>query len=118
MFGCRCCGVVAVVCCVCTLDLESDGVAGVVKVMRGPRERWLKMISTIQPPATQTHETGTIITPDTFLFRMGNGSQAENKPPHLTFIPITCVYTVLVLGTSWMKRVVSIINHCVFLVHM
>lgn len=53
----RSCGMVVIyVCvCVCASDLESDGVAGVVEVMRGPGGRWVKMISGKQPPATQTH---------------------------------------------------------------
>jgi len=49
----RSCGVVVIY--VCVPDLESDGVAGVVEVMRGPRGRWEKMISGKQPPATLTH---------------------------------------------------------------
>lgn len=51
----RSCRVVVIYICVCVSDLESDGVAGVVEVMRGPRGRWEKMISGKQPPATQTH---------------------------------------------------------------
>lgn len=57
----RSCGVadiyvrVCVCACVRAPDLESDGVAGVAEVMRGPRGRWVKMISGKQPPATQTH---------------------------------------------------------------
>lgn len=53
----RSCRVVVVCVCVWCFapDLESDGVAGVVEVMRDPRGRWVKMISGKQPPATQTH---------------------------------------------------------------
>ena len=50
--------VLACVCvcvCVCVPDLEPDRVAGMVEVMRGPRGRWVKMISGKQPPANQTH---------------------------------------------------------------
>lgn len=67
---------------VCVPDLESDGVAGVVEVMRGPRGRWVKMISGKQPPATQTHQRHTYkrtpLTSETFLLWTGSRGQTES----------------------------------------
>lgn len=41
--------------CECVLDLEPDGGAGVVEVMRAPRGRRVEMIRRKQPPANWTH---------------------------------------------------------------